>query len=453
MKQKLIKIFAMATLLPAILNNAYAQKNLTAKLDSFFTSVANRGILSGAVLVSVNNAVVFKKGFGYASNEFKVKNETSTKFRLASLSKTVTSIAIMQLVQEGKIKVTDRISDILPWYPKAIGYCVTVQNLLMMNSGLGSYTSYYDFTNYTSREDNASVRDFVLRYCTTTALAFQPGSDQFSYSNTNYYILGAIIEQVTGESYEKVIDQKIFKPLDMTNSGYFSNTGMYDNMALGYSVEPVRAVGDYVDQTSTYSTGGLYSTVEDLFKLDQGLYTDKILKHEYVKEIYKNRFPNDNSGNAWLYGWQLVPNTTTMFYKTGILLGYRTLFLRDTVNHNSITILDNNDNENCYGIPVIADVLTMIAGKNPPMPVQQDICILMVDLIKEKGVNYAIDRYKQIKASKDSANWVISDAELFTVGQYLISNNQLNNADAIFAQLSADFPKSVYATYKRKTPK
>ncbi|MDP2414110.1 serine hydrolase [Daejeonella sp.] len=430
---------------------AFAQKPNVAKIDTFFTRVAQRGIFQGSVLLSVNNMPIYQKAFGYANNEHKVKNTVSTKFRIASLSKTFTAIAIMQLVQEEKLNVTDRISDILDWYPKAIGNFVSIQDLMMMNSGIPSYTSNYDFVSFTSRNNAQFIREFILRFCAPTTLMFQPGSDQFNYSNSNYYILGAIIEQVTGRPYADVINEKIFKRIGMTNSGYYYNTGIYDNFATGYSVEPVIQVAAYYDQTSAFSTGGLYSTVEDLFKLDQALYSEKLLQKKYIDEIFKDRFPKDSTGNAWLYGWQYVPNTQkTMVYKTGILWGSRTLFLRDLVNQNAIILLNNTDNENSTGFALLANLLYLLKGSEPPLPVKQDICILMADIINTKGLDSAIAKYKEIKASASAANWVISDAELYSIGKFLLDRNDQAGANKIFKLIASDFPASIYATYQEK---
>lgn len=430
---------------------AFAQKPNVATIDTFFTRVAQRGIFQGSVLLSVNNKPIYQKAFGFANNEHKVKNTVSTKFRIASLSKTITAIAIMQLVQEGKLNVTDRISDILDWYPKAIGNFVSIQDLMMMNSGIPSYTSNYDFVSFTSRNNAQFTREFILRFCTPTTLMFQPGSDQFNYSNSNYYILGAIIEQVTGRPYADVINEKIFKRIGMNNSGYYYNTGIYDNFATGYSVEPVIQVAAYYDQTSAYSTGGLYSTVEDLFKLDQALYSEKLLQKKYIDEIYKDRFPKDSTGNAWLYGWQYVPNTKkTMVYKTGILWGSRTLFLRDLVNQNAIILLNNTDNENSTGFALLANLLYLLKGSEPPLPVKQDICILMADIINTKGVDSAIAKYKEVKVSASAANWEITDEELYTIGKFLLDRNDQAGANKIFKLIASDFPSSIYATYREK---
>lgn len=442
-----VKIFLIVALISS--QNTYAQNFSVNKIDIFFNSLANRGIFQGSVLISMNNKIAYKNAFGFADIAQKVKNTPSTKFRLASLSKTITVIAIMQLVQDGKLKVTDRISDVLDWYPAPAGNCVSIQDLMMMNSGIPTYTSSYDFVSYSSRANQPLVQEFILRYC-SEPLLFQPGSAHFNYSNSNYYILGAIIEKLTGKPYAEVIKENIFKRAGMTNSGYYYNTSIYDNMATGYALSPVTQVAGYYDQTSAYATGGLYATAEDLFKLDQALYGDKLLEKQYVNEIFKNRYPEDQTGNSWLYGWQVVPDTkSTMVYKTGLLWGARTLFLRDLVNKNTIILLTNTDNNNGTSFNMIVNLLSLMKGKSPPLTVQQDIGTQMVKVIQEKGVDEAIKNYKKIKSSKDSSSWVISDSELFNVGQYLINKNDQHGANKIFALLSLDFPESVYATYRK----
>ncbi len=432
---------------------SYSQTYNTKVLDSFLRASESRGITQGVVLLSRHNKVIYKKAFGYANSQTNTKNDPDTKFRLASLSKTITSIAIMQLVQNNKLKVTDRISDILDWYPRPMGNFVSIQNLLTMNSGIPSYTNNYDFLNIVSRSNSFSVQSFVLSYCYPAALLFQPGCDSvFNYSNSNYYILGAVIEKLSGKTYADYVTENIFKPLGMSNSGYYSNTATYTNMSSAYTVMPATTVAEYMDNTCAYSTGGLYSTVGDLFKLDQALYSNVILSQPNVQEIFKNRYPAQQA-NEWMYGWQfLLPTTTAYVYKTGVLPGIRTLFIRGLADSSTVIMLNNNDNNNSTGENMIINMLTFLATGNisKSAPIQQDISIPMVSKYNKQGVDSAIAFFNKINGSAAAANYELSDAELLTVGQYLTQQNDFTGANKIFALLTATYPASIYATYKAK---
>jgi len=437
--------FSLA-LLCASAKPAQGQSVHVSSLDSLFQEAAARNILQGSVLVSYQDKVVYKKAFGKASAEYGIRNDVNTKYKLASLSKTFTAVIIMQLVQEGKLSVTDVISDHLDWYPKNIGYFVNIQNLMRMTSGIQNYTSFYNFTEDIMPVD-FKVKDYIMNYC-TTGLLFQPGSDSFDYSNSNYYILGAIIESVTGKSFADVVQERIFDPLGMDHSGYYLNTGIYKNMATGYSVEPVREVAAYYDQSSAYSTGGLYSTVEDMYKFDQGLYSNKFLLKKYRDEIFTNPYPANP--NSWGYAWEFI--TDSIVYKSGNITGFRTVFLRNLSNHTSIVILNNTDNSNSTGQNILVGILKILAGgyfASAPPP-QQDISILMVDIIRKKNVDAAISAYLKISGHPvEAARWMINDTELLTVGQYLLTNHNNVGAQKIYALLAREFPNSNYATFKK----
>ena len=162
--------------------------------------------------------------------EWKISNTPDTKFRLGSITKQFTATLIMQLVEEGKVKLDGKLSDYLLDYRKDIGEKVTVHQLLNHTSGIPSYTALPGFFSDVSRNPY-SVADFVKKYASNN-LEFEPGS-KFSYNNSGYFLLGAIVEKVTGKPYEQVLKEKILDPLGMKNTGYDHFDRLLEKRASG----------------------------------------------------------------------------------------------------------------------------------------------------------------------------------------------------------------------------
>ena len=250
---------------------------------------------NGSVLVAEHGKIIYKKGFGYANMEWEIPNDPDTKFRLGSITKQFTSMLIMQLVEQGKLKLDDKLSNYLPYYRKDIGEKVTIHHLLTHTSGIPSYTGLPKFFEDVSR-DPYTVDEFVKKFCSGD-LEFEPGS-KYKYNNSGYFLLGAIIEKITGKSYEDVLREKIFEPLNMKNTGYDHHktilskraTG-YDNTFDGFENSP------YLDMSLPYAAGALYSTVEDLYLWDQALYTEKLLSQKYKDIMFTPHLSN------YAYGW------------------------------------------------------------------------------------------------------------------------------------------------------
>src|SRR5215510_10417679 len=182
------------------------------KIDELMQAYYDNKQFNGTVLVAEKGSVIYKKGFGLANMEWNIPNEPDVKFRIGSITKQFTSMLIMQLVQEGKIKLDGKLTDYLTDYRKDTGDKVTIHNLLTHTSGIPSYTSLPDFFKEVSR-DPYGVEEFVKNYCSGD-LEFETGS-KFEYDNSGYFLLGAIIEQLTGQSYERALQERIFGPLGM----------------------------------------------------------------------------------------------------------------------------------------------------------------------------------------------------------------------------------------------
>ena len=242
--------------------------------------VTNRSFM-GSVLIARGTNVVFSKGYGFANVEWDIPNSPTTKFRLGSITKQFTAAAILLLEERGKLKVEDPISKYVPDAPPAWN-AVTIAHLLTHTSGIPSFTS---FPEYKSREPFATSTEQIVSWFRDKPLEFQPGLTM-NYSNSGYVLLGYIIERVTGDSYERFVQQNIFAPLGMKDSGYDSNTAIIKNRAAGYSPGPGgRVNAGFIDMSIPHAAGALYSTTEDLLRWEQGLFGGKLLSPASLQKM------------------------------------------------------------------------------------------------------------------------------------------------------------------------
>ncbi len=268
-----------------------------AKIQEVLTLANKYRIFNGSALVAENGKVTYKGAFGMANMEWGIPNAPDTKFRLGSITKQFTAVLVLQFVEQGKIKLDGKVSEYLPEYRKDIGDKVTVHHLLTHTSGIPSYTSQPGFFENVSRNPY-KVGDFVKKHASGD-LEFEPGS-KFSYNNSGYFLLGAIIEKVTGKTYEQALKDNIFDPVGMKNTGYDHHNTLLQKRAAGYSkTSDSYNNAAYLDMSLPYAAGSLYSTVEDLFLWDQALYTDKLLTAQSKELMYKP-FLDD-----YAYGWAI----------------------------------------------------------------------------------------------------------------------------------------------------
>jgi CubicO group peptidase (beta-lactamase class C family) len=231
------------------------------------------GKFMGSVLIARGANVVFNRGFGSANLEWNMPNAPSTKFRLGSLTKQFTAASILLLEERGKLKVDDRVKKYLPDAPAAWD-AITIFHLLTHTSGIPNFTTFPD---YRSSEPFPSTAEQTVARFRDKPIDFSPG-EKFSYSNSGYVLLGHLIERITGGSYEHFVQENIFAPLGMKDSGYDSNTAVIHSRAAGYAPGPTGPVNaGFVHMSIPYAAGGLYSTTEDLLRWEQGLFGGKLL--------------------------------------------------------------------------------------------------------------------------------------------------------------------------------
>jgi CubicO group peptidase (beta-lactamase class C family) len=268
----------------------------TSKYDEYMDAAVAAGHFSGSVIIVSDGTPVFSKGYGLANVEHGVPNTPETKFRLGSITKQFTAMAILILQERGKLAVDDPIGKYFDDAPKAWDG-VTIHHLLTHTSGIHSYTSEPDYVKKMAQPE--TVNSMIARF-RDKPLDFKPG-EKFQYSNSGYFLLGAIIEKVSGQSYEAFLKATIFRPLDMTDSGYDHPGTILSHRASGYSRKgDVLENAEYLDMAQPYAAGSLYSTTLDLAKWDRAVGDCALINKESTTRMLT---PEKNN---YAYGWSVA---------------------------------------------------------------------------------------------------------------------------------------------------
>lgn len=430
---KTAKIFILFIVAFITATNAIAQQNVK-KIDELMKRYHDYGQFNGSILVAENGKVVYKKGFGMANMEWAIPNGTDTKFRIASITKQFTAALILQLAEEGKIKLDAKLIEYLADYRKDTGEKVTVHQLLNHTSGIP------DYTNIGSNPYSAA--DFVKKHV-SGALEFEPGS-KYKYNNGGYSILGAIIEKVTGKSYETVLQERIFKPLGMTNSGFERHSPLLEKRAGGYEKTPAGYINAaYIDMSIPYAAGSIYSTVEDLFKWDQSLYEDVILSAESKKLMFTPGL--SNYGYGIRISEQSIGKTdrkTKIIWHGGGINGFNSLISRAVDKRQTVIILDNGSHGQYQ--PMMTNSIIGILNGQPFEPPKKSIAETLYKIAFEKDVASAVAEYRKLKAENSPA-FDFSETELNKLGYQLLGAKRRKDAIEIFKLNVEMFPKSASA--------
>jgi CubicO group peptidase (beta-lactamase class C family) len=280
--------------------------NREIRVDSIFKRFSKDNFSGAAVLVAQNGIILYQKCFGYANIQHHVPVTTETKFRIGSMTKQFTSSAILKLQEQSLLSVNDPLSKFVPDYPS--GNKITIYNLLIHTSGIPNYTQKDGFW---IRAKIPITPDSLIEQFKYDDLEFLPG-ENWQYSNSNYFLLGYIIEKVSGKSYEEYLKDIFFIPLDMKNTGVHDLSEIYDNDASGYEFWHGKLYNSDIRHSSHFGgSGNLYSTIEDLFPWNEAIFTGKILnKSSFEIAMTPVKWDNDKeiTGSGFKYGcgWGMI---------------------------------------------------------------------------------------------------------------------------------------------------
>lgn len=333
-------------------------------IDGLMKSYENPGIkikirspFSGSVLVAKNEEIIFKGAYGDKDRETKEPNAINTKYGIGSVTKQFTAMLVMQLVEEGKLKLHDTIGTYLSYLPKEKGDHITIHQLLSHTSGLPHYNGLENI--------GVSLRDFGKKKYTPkdlcvligkTNLIDQPGV-RFYYSSLGYDILGAILEKVSGKTFAELLNEKIVLPLKLKNTGFETNEFVSKELAKGYRYREVYGLdwwtsehggetreAPFRDQSTAYAAGGMHSTVEDLFIWSQAVKSSKLLSPE-LTEIMLTPIKQGYS-YGWVRNWDdiIEKNINVRLYGHGGALAGNSAFIAVYDDGTTIIYLANRSN-------------------------------------------------------------------------------------------------------------
>jgi CubicO group peptidase (beta-lactamase class C family) len=319
------------------LNNCTIYKET--KLNRLFRIYV--GEVPGASLMIIKEGrPILIKTFGLAHVEEKKPVESSTNFRLASVTKQFTAMCIMQLEEQGKLTFSQTLTDVFPNFPK-YGKEITIKNLLQHTSGLFDYESLIP--------DAATIqvldKDVLNMMMGLKSTYFKPGSE-YRYCNSNYAVLAMIVEKISGLTFAEYLKKNIFQPLGMNNTiAYEKGISTVNHRAYGYADENGKLIPKDQSLTSAVlGDGGIYSSVNDLFKWDQALYTEKLVKSETLNKAFTPGELNDGRKTNYGFGWRIDEyKGHYRVHHTGQTCGFANIIQRYPKDQFSIIILTNRN--------------------------------------------------------------------------------------------------------------
>ncbi|MBE0539013.1 MAG: serine hydrolase [Ignavibacterium sp.] len=304
-RQTLILTQILILIFGLLFNCTYAQQKDDEQLITYFDKILSEQFKTDepgvTVLVSRKGQVIYKKAFGMANLELNTPMQIDNVFWVASIGKQFTAVAILQLMEQSKLNLQDEITKFIPDYPTQ-GNKITIEHLLTHTSGIHNFSGMEDPEKKLALDCTPNE---VIDFFKNLPMRFAPGT-KWEYSNSGYFLLGYIIEKITGESYSEYLEKNFFKPLGMTNSLFASNKRIIKNRVGAYSL------GDngfensrYLNSTIIYSAGAVQTTVEDFYKWHQAVHSYKLVKKETLDKAFSRYKLTDGIETVYGYGWKL----------------------------------------------------------------------------------------------------------------------------------------------------
>lgn len=313
-KQNLIFAFTL------LINLTYAQQKDDKQLVAYFDKILSEQFKTdepgATVLVSRNGQIIYKKAFGIANLELNTPMQLDNVFWVASIGKQFTAVAILQLMEQGKLNLQDEIIKFIPDYPTQ-GNKITIEHLLTHTSGIPTYSGMEDPEKKLSM---GCTQNDVIDFFKNLPLRFIPGA-KWEYSNSGYFLLGYIIEKITGKPYSEYLEENFFAPLGMTNSLYANGKRIIKNRVGAYSYGDNGFVNSRpLDPTIIFSAGAIQSTVEDFYKWQQAVHSYKLVKKETLDKALTRYKLTDGTETDYGYGWKLgfVYDSPSIWHGGGI---------------------------------------------------------------------------------------------------------------------------------------
>ena len=322
------------------------------RISKILDEIDSKEHLSGVILVGQGGQIIYQKAYGTANQSFSIANNLDTKFLLGSLTKQFTATLVMQQVETGKLNLDAKLTKYLPDFRKETGDKITIRHLLTHTHGIPN-------ADQTDRYKPMTKEEFVKRYCETD-LEFSPGT-QFKYSDiVGYYLLGVILEKVTNNDFAKLLEEKIFQPLGMKNTGYYSQEVIRQNFATGY-LQKVNGFSNapYWDMSQSFSAAGVYSTVGDLLMWDKALRKTQLISEKGLNTIFTPYNDKIRYGFGWFINDPEINGAKRLFAgHTGGASGYKSEIMRGINDDIVVIYLSNTDKYVEIRYPIIDTIMS-----------------------------------------------------------------------------------------------
>ncbi|MFK8046211.1 MAG: serine hydrolase domain-containing protein [Crocinitomicaceae bacterium] len=386
---------------------------------------------SATIIVIKNGEIALARSYGYADLENNILATPQTNYRIASVTKQFTAMAIMILVNQGKLTYETNLKEIFPDFP-AYGKEITITQLLAHRSGLVKYNRFLK----EGQTEQMLDKDVLNGLLNTDSTYFKPNS-KYAYCNTSYAVMAQIVEKLSGLSFADFMQKEIFQPLDMTNSMIFEKDKEIKNRAYGYVVKDTSIIlRDQSLVSAIQGDGGIYSSVMDYYKWDQALYTDKLLPLNKLDAAFYNYDENGISNDrGYGYGWIVnYYKGIKILQHGGSSIGFGSHVIRIPSENISVAIFTNRSKKGQELANRAKALISHYTNGKFQMPFQ----IALEKEIDKNGIESGIEMYNQIKS--DTLNYSVSKEALFYFGISYINNNKNFQALKIFSCLESDYP-------------
>lgn len=393
---------------------------LESKVDRLAEEYIQLDIFSGVILIAEKGKAVYHKPFGLANREEGIPNKRNTLFDIGSMNKTFTSIVVKQIIAEGKLNYNEKLTDYIQGYEDPRVKDITIKHLLDHESGFGDYhkKGFFDLP----KEDK--TLHAIVDMTRNMSLEFDPGTEEM-YSNTGYVLLGAIIEEVSGESYFQNVRERIIEPLKLRNT-YLNNLSEIDkDRAKGYyktvSGELIRN-DRYVDEPNP--DGGFLSTAKDIMKFYRSYQYDTLLLSKTIKK----------SDPYFIFVADLPPGKAIVH--AGGFEGFNTVAFQIISDDIIIIVFSNMDEPVAESLGM--GILSIIRGQEPPKP-SLPATQLVYKFFNDRGIDYVRDNFEKLTVNFHPAD--PRDYILNIVGYNILSEGRTDEAIDLFKLNTEFFPE------------
>jgi CubicO group peptidase (beta-lactamase class C family) len=408
-------------------------------LDNYFTRLHHYGAFNGNVLIAEKGKIIYEKSFGYADYSTKKLNTPNTSCPVASVTKTIVSTAILQLMEKGKLQLADPYIKYFPAFPYP---SVTLKQLLSHTSRIPSSPFYRFLESLQKAKDTFFVNSDVIPALIEMKKPLigepKPEGDRsvFAYSNVNYYLLALLIEKLTGMPYQGYVRKYIFFPAGMESSGfsefYFGtdkNECTEHRYRFLFSEKPERidTTAENAHIFATYNFkghGDVVSTLRDLLKYDEALEKNLLLKENTLKLAYAPVVPGNPTTSGYALGWSVLHDSTKgkVVFHHGGGLGIEVMFVRNLAKHQTVIVFDNMKNP---AFNAALNALKILNGEEVPIPKRS--------AAKEYGRmilegNFDLARKMLDASRKSTLTFYVSEDEINLVGYQFLWNNMDDKA-------------------------